>query len=302
MGRPAKALPSAKGAVGSNPTLSALHDRPALQPVSSPDDPRLLPYTGLRDHDLRQKRERRNGEFSGIFVAESVLVVERALAAGFRLESVLLPWGKRPDGPPFPVPPDVPVYVAEGELLARVTGLGMVRDVLAVLRRRPVPDVATVVASSRRLLVLEAVVNPTNLGVIVRSAAGLGFDGLLLDPSCCDPLYRRASRASMGAVFTVPYAWTHRLPQGLEPVHAAGFTVVALTPDETAEPLSALQFAPGERVALLLGSEGPGLSATALGVAHRRVRIPMHAGVDSLNVGAAAAVACYAVVAAAGEP
>jgi tRNA G18 (ribose-2'-O)-methylase SpoU len=268
------------------------------EPISTLDDPRLHPYTGLRDHDLRQKRERRGGEFDGIFIAESVMVVERALAAGYEMVSMLLPWGRSDRVLPFTLPDDVPVYVAEGEVLARVTGLGMVRDLLAVLRRRPVPEAAEIIGSSRRLLVLERVVNPTTLGVIVRSAAGLGFDGLLMDPTCCDPLYRRASRSSMGEVFTMPYGWVPPFPRGLADVQEAGFTVVALTPDADAVPLASLRLEPGSKVALLLGSEGPGLTDKALSLADHRVRIPMHAGVDSLNVGAAAAIACYAVAAA----
>lgn len=300
MGRPAKALPSAKGAVGSNPTLSALHSAMRLIPVDDPADPRLAPYTGLRDHDLRQKRERRGGDFDGIFVAEGSLVVARAVTAGYRLASVLLPYGRSERPLPFPVPDDVPVYVAEGRLLATVTGLGVVRDVLAVLHRRTLVPLWWLVAASRRLLLLEGVANPTNLGVIVRSAAGLGFDGFLLDPSCCDPLYRRASRAAMGEVFALPYGWLGRFPGSWAPLREHGYTIVALTPDANAEPIGALRLPPGGKVALLLGAEGPGLTGESLAAADRRVRIPMHRGVDSLNVGAAAAVACYAVVAASG--
>ena len=140
---------------------------------------------------------------------------------------------------------------------------------------------------------LEGVANPTNLGVVVRSANALGMDALLLDPACCDPLYRRASRVSMGEVFALPYARLDRLPDGLDPLRRAGFTTVALTPDPGAEPVGELGFGPDDRVALLLGTEGAGLSDAALAAADRRVRIPMPGTADSLNVGVAAAIAFY---------
>ena len=135
--------------------------------------------------------------------------------------------------------------------------------------------------------------NPTNLGVIARSAVGLGAEALLLDPSCVDPLYRRASRVAMGEVFAVPYARTAPFPDGLDVLDEHGFTLLALTPDAGAESIDDVVFPPEEKVALVLGAEGPGLTDPTMERIGRRVRIPLHGGVDSLNVGAAAAIACY---------
>ena len=148
-------------------------------------------------------------------------------------------------------------------------------------------------ARARRVIVLERVSNPTNLGVIVRSAAGLGVDAMLLDPTCTDPLYRRVARVAMGEGYAFPWAWLPRLPDGLDVVRAAGFRLLALTPDAGATPLDDVAVADDERVALLFGAEGPGLSAATLAAADQRVGIPMRGGVDSLNVGVAAGIACW---------
>jgi tRNA G18 (ribose-2'-O)-methylase SpoU len=263
-------------------------------PVHDPDDSRIVEFLGLRDHELRMRRERRGGDMAGVFVAEGDLVVERALRAGHRLLKLLVD-GTRTRPLPDVVPADTPVYAAGPAVLQRVTGYHMHRGVIACFERGPERTAAEVLAGARTLVVLERVQNPTNLGVIVRSAAGLGIDGLLLDPSTADPLYRRASRVAMGEVFCVPYARLEPLPGGLDPLRAAGIAVLALTPDPAAEPIQALRFAPGARVALLLGAEGEGLAPATMGAVDRWIRIPMHRGVDSLNVGAAAAVACYAV-------
>jgi tRNA G18 (ribose-2'-O)-methylase SpoU len=258
-------------------------------------DPRIAEYLGLRDHQLRQRRERDGGDLAGVFVAEGDIVVERALRAGFVMRSVLIDAG-RSSPLPGAVPAGVPVYAAEEELLLRLTGMGVYRGMLAVFERRPLPSADHVLVGARRVVVLENVVNPTNLGVILRSAAGLGIDAALVDKSSSDPLYRRAARVAMGEVYAFPYARLGRLPDDLGVLRDHGFELLALTPEEPSVPLDALALAPGQKVALLLGSEGHGLSPATLAAADRRVRIPMHGAVDSLNVGAAAAVACYAVV------
>ena len=135
--------------------------------------------------------------------------------------------------------------------------------------------------------------NPTNLGVIIRSAAGLGIDAVLLDPTCADPLYRRVARVAMGEGYAFPWAWLPRLPDGIGLVRDAGFRLLALTPDREATPLDAIDPGPDERIALLFGAEGPGLSTATLAAADDRVGIPMRGGVDSLNVGVAAGIACW---------
>ncbi|HEX7132063.1 MAG TPA: RNA methyltransferase, partial [Iamia sp.] len=169
------------------------------------------------------------------------------------------------------------------------------RGALVSFARRPLPDPAAVLDAARRVVVTERVVNPTNMGVILRSAAALGVDALLLDPASCDPLYRRANRASMGLGFQLPHARLAALPDGLAPLHDAGFIVVALTPRADAVDLHAWAAAvdPDQRVAMILGSEGPGLTAATEAAADVRARIPLAAGIDSLNVGVAAGIACY---------
>lgn len=262
--------------------------------IDDPADPRLRVFTGLRDEQLRRRREAPGGDCAGIFIADGDLVARRAQQSGCRLLGVLVD-ARRTRPLPFDVADEVPVHLASPPVLEAITGYHLHRGVLACFERPAPTPVAALLARSRRLLVLEGLNNPTNLGVIVRSGAGLGFDGLALDPTCCDPYYRRAARVSMGEVFALPHARLDRFPGGLEAVAAAGFTLVALTPADDALDIDRLRLHPDRPVALVLGSEGPGLTGSTLAAAHHRVRIPMAGGVDSLNVGAAAAVACYAV-------
>lgn len=264
-------------------------------PVDDPDDPRIAEFVGLRDRELAGPRsggQRRVAE--GVFVAEGDVVTDRALRAGYRLRAALVD-ATRPEPVPVTVPGDAPVFAASPAVLRRITGLGVHRGMLASFDRRPVPSAAEVLAPARRVIVLERVSNPTNLGVIIRSAAGLGFDAMLLDPTCTDPLYRRVARVAMGEGYAFPWAWLPRLPDGLDVVRAAGFRLLALTPDEDARPLHQVEVGDDERVALLFGAEGPGLSSATLAAADDRVGIAMHGGVDSLNVGVAAGIACWAL-------
>jgi tRNA G18 (ribose-2'-O)-methylase SpoU len=185
---------------------------------------------------------------------------------------------------------EAPVYVANSALLEHVTGFHVHRGALASFHRKPVPTAVEVVAGSSRIVVLEDVVSHTNLGAIFRCAAALGMDGVVLSPSCADPLYRRSVRVSMGEVFAIPYARAQPWPQWLDEMRADGWQVAALTPTPDATPLDRLVVEDGARVAVLLGTEGPGLSDGVMARADLRVRIPMAGGVDSLNVAAAAAV------------
>lgn len=180
-------------------------------------------------------------------------------------------------------------------LVLAITGSATHSGCLGLFARPAPADPANVVVGRRSVVVTEGVANPVNLGLIARSAVAMGAEALLLDPSSADPLYRRSSRVSMGEVFAVPHARVEQLPGGLDPLTAAGFEVWALTPERDAVDIAHLQVGPDAPVALLVGSEGPGLSAASLAAAHRRVRIPVSGGVDSLNVGAAAAVAAYAL-------
>jgi len=262
--------------------------------VDDPTDTRLTVFMGLRDHDLRRHREAPGGDMDGVFVAEGELVAGRALAAGYRALSVMVDAGRRDPLPPG-LAADVPVHRVGPTVVSAVTGYQTHRGALVAFARRPLLSAATVLAAARRVVVTEAVVNPTNMGVILRSAAALGVDALLLDPASCDPLYRRANRASMGLGFALPHARLAPLPDGLAPLREAGFTVVGLTPAPDAVDLHAFADAlgPEERVAMVLGSEGPGLTAATEAAADVRARIPLAVGVDSLNVGVAAGIACY---------
>ncbi|CAN5203318.1 RNA methyltransferase [soil metagenome] len=261
-------------------------------PIDDPADERIAEFLGLRDAELRRRREGPDGDLAGIFVAEGDMVVHRALRAGYRLRSILVDAARRA---PLPAgaPGLAPVYAAGPDVVLAITGMAMHRGCIASFDRRPVPGANEVLAAAARVVVLENVNNPTNLGVIARSAVALGADALLLDPSCCDPLYRRASRVAMGEVFALPYATTEPFPAGLDVVVDAGFSLLGLTPDPAAGTIDDLVLAPEEKVALVLGAEGPGLSAGTMARIDRQVRIPLHGGVDSLNVGAAAAIACY---------
>jgi tRNA G18 (ribose-2'-O)-methylase SpoU len=263
-------------------------------PVDDPEDPRIEVFQGLRDHVLRRRREEQGGDMAGVFVAEGDVVVERALRAGYRLHSVLVD-GRRTKPLPDVIGPEAPVYAAAPQVLQRITGYHLHRGLLACFHRRPLPPVSEVVDTALTSAVLEGVNNPTNLGVILRCAAALGADAFFLDPTCCDPLYRRAGRVSMGEAYALPYARLDPFPGGLAPLSRAGIRLLALTPAPDADDIAELRLGRDEPVALLLGAEGPGLTEATLAAADQRVRIPMAGQVDSINVGSAAAVAFYAV-------
>jgi tRNA G18 (ribose-2'-O)-methylase SpoU len=256
--------------------------------VASADDERLADYRGLTDVALRTALEPPHG----LFIAESELVIRRALAAGYRPRSMVMApeWLERMAGLIDEV--DAPVYAAPYDVLRALTGFNVHRGALASFHRKPLPEVADVVRDARRVVVVEDMVSHTNLGAVFRCAAALGMDAVLLSPSCADPLYRRSVRVSMGQVFAIPYARAKSWPGDLDDLRAAGYAVVALTPTG-AEDLGRRSFDGSDRLAVLLGTEGAGLSAGAVDRADVRVRIPMSRGVDSLNVAAAAAVAFW---------
>ncbi|MDJ1132313.1 TrmH family RNA methyltransferase [Streptomyces iconiensis] len=259
--------------------------------VDDPDDPRLSDYTGLTDVELRRRRE----PAEGLFIAEGEKVIRRARHAGYEMRSMLLSakWVDVMRDVIDEVP--APVYAVSPELAERVTGYHVHRGALASMQRKPLPEPGELLTTARRVVIMESVNDHTNIGAIFRSAAALGMDAVLLSPDCADPLYRRSVKVSMGAVFAVPYARLDTWPRGLESVRDAGFQLLALTPDEKAVPIDEATQGGSERVALMLGAEGEGLSTRALMAADEWVRIPMAHGVDSLNVGAAAAVGFYAV-------
>lgn len=263
-------------------------------PIDSADDPRLADYTRLTDVGLRTSLEAAHG----LFIAEGTKVIARALAAGYPVRSLLLARSRLADLTDLEAAGagDVPVYVVPDEVAERVTGYRVHRGALASLRRTELPAVGDILRDARRIVVLEDLVDHGNVGAIFRCAAALGVDAVLLSPRCADPLYRRSVKVSMGAVFAIPYARMTEWFEGLAELKNSGFTVLGLTPDENARPLTSASVR--DKVALLLGTEGDGLSARWLHEADEAVRIPMHPaarekGVDSLNVVAAAAVACH---------
>ncbi|MEV5609813.1 RNA methyltransferase [Streptomyces sp. NPDC052225] len=259
--------------------------------IDDPADPRLRDYTGLTDVELRRKRE----PAEGLFIAEGEKVIRRAKQAGYEMRSMLLSakWVDVMRDVIDEVP--APVYAVAPDLAEQVTGYHVHRGALASMQRKPLPTAEELLTTARRIVVMESVNDHTNIGAIFRSAAALGMDAVLLSPDCADPLYRRSVKVSMGAVFSVPYARLDAWPKSLETVREAGFNLLALTPADQAKSLDEVAPHRMDRVALMLGAEGEGLSTKALMAADEWVRIPMAHGVDSLNVGAAAAVAFYAV-------
>jgi tRNA G18 (ribose-2'-O)-methylase SpoU len=259
-----------------------------LVPLDDPADPRLADYRDLRDVELRKHLEATHG----LFLAEGEKVVRRAVEAGFTPRSFLMAERWLEGLSDVLATTDAPCYVLTEALAEEVTGFHVHRGALASLERRPLATVEEVLAGARSVLVLEDLVDHTNVGAIFRSGAALGFDAVLLSPRCADPLYRRSIKVGMGAVFTTP--WT-RLPDwydALPSLSALGFTTVALT---LADDATAIEDAVAgvDRVALVLGGEGHGLSPRWEKSADRRAIIPMREGIDSLNVAAATAVACY---------
>ena len=267
--------------------------------VDSSDDPRLADYTRLTDVGLRTNLEAEHG----LFIAEGSKVISRAVAAGYPVRSVLLGQGRQGDLPGLGLGDGgAPVYVVPDEVAERITGYRVHRGALASLGRKPLPSVDSVLGDARRVVVLEDLVDHGNVGAIFRCAAALGVDAVVLSPRCADPLYRRSVKVSMGAVFAIPYARMTEWFDGLACLKKTGFRVLALTPDERATVIDEALRASEGRVALLLGTEGDGLSSRWLHEADEAVRIPMSpaargAGVDSLNVVAAAAIACHLLAA-----
>ena len=258
--------------------------------VDHADDSRLSDFTAVSDPELARTR--------GLFVAEGRLVVRRLLtASSFRSRAVMVtPSAMKAMEDVLPARPDLPVYVVPKEVMDGVAGFNIHRGCLATGERPPRVDWRSCVARARRLVVLERVGDADNIGAIFRSAAAFGADAVLIGPACADPLYRKAIRTSMGAALTMPFAdadadsW----PSALRDLTAEGWTVVALTPASDARQLRDFtSVTRPQRVAIVLGHEGEGLTAEALAACEFRVRIPIRASVDSLNVATAAAIALY---------
>ncbi len=261
--------------------------------ITDPADERVADFRDLVAGDRRPGTERGTGPV----IVEGVPAVERLLASPYRVRAV---FGVPGRVAALQLPPGVPAYEADKWVLSEVIGFRLTRGVLAAADRRPPADLDTLLtgpdpAAPRRLAVLEGLNDHENLGSIARSAVALGVDGMLLDPRCADPLYRRAVRVSMGHVLALPFAVLPDWPGGLTRLHEAGYLTVALTPAADAVDLAAVDPAAHPRTAVLLGAEGPGLTPEAQAAARVRARIAMSSGVDSLGVAAAAAIAFAAL-------
>ena len=259
--------------------------------ITNFSDPALDVYARLTEAQLMNRFDPSNA----MFIAESPKVIHRALAGGYQPVSMLME-RKDIDGSAAEIIarcPDIPVYTADEQLLCNLTGYHLTRGVLCAIRRPPLPSVAEVVKDAKRVVVLDNVQNPTNVGAIIRSAAALGMDAVLLTPGCSDPLYRRAARVSMGTVFQIP--WTF-FPEG-QPWYAQlrelGFKSAALALKDDTLSIDDPRLRSEEKLAVVLGSEGDGLSDASIDGCDYTVKIPMYHGVDSLNVAAASAVAFW---------
>ena len=260
-------------------------------PIADLSDPRLADYSHLTDVALKKAQ----GTEYGLYLAESALVLERALRAGHRPRSVLALGGTVDEAVAL-VGDDVPVFSGPGELLAELTGYILHRGLIASMHRPALPSVESLLQGARRVVVLENVVDPTNVGAIFRSVAAIGADAVLVTPRCSDPFYRRAIRVSMGTVLQVPWTRVGDWTSTRELLVASGFHIAALALSDDAVSLKDFAATAPERVALVLGTEGEGLTEEAMAAADTIVQIPMAHGIDSLNVAATAAVAMFALV------
>ena len=270
---------------------------PHIIEITDLADPALDVFARLTEHQLRSRLEPEKG----VFIAESPKVIDRALDAGCAPLALLME-RRKIDGPARGIleriAPDTPVYTAGREVLAQLTGYALTRGVLAAFRRPALPGVETLCQNARRVAVLENIVDSTNIGAIFRSAAALHIDAVLVSPSCCDPLCRRAVRVSMGTVFQVPWTQIGETPSdwpgaGLARLSALGFKTAALALTDRSVPIDDPALMAEERLALILGTEGDGLAPETIARCDYTAKIPMSHGVDSLNVAAASAVAFW---------
>ena len=258
--------------------------------------PELDPYARLTQNQLRNRLEPEKG----IFIAESPKVIDRALDAGYKPVSLLME-RKQITGPAAGILSrcgDAPVYTADREMLAELTGFELTRGVLCAFHRPAPRPVEELCKNARRVAVLEGIVDSTNVGAIFRSAAALNMDAVLINPSCCDPLCRRAVRVSMGTVFQVPWGQLGETPadwpeKGMDILHSLGFKIAAMALSDRSVSIDDEQLAKEPKLAIVLGTEGDGLAAGTIASCDYTVKIPMSHGVDSLNVAAASAVAFW---------
>ena len=259
-------------------------------------DPALDVYARLTEGQLRNKQQSEKG----MFIAESIKVIEHALDAGYEPLSLLME-RKHIQGQAAALIErcgDIPVYTAESNILSKLTGFALTRGILCAMKRPVAQNIDVILKNAKRIAVLEGIVDPTNVGAIFRSAAALNMDAVLVNPTCCDPLHRRAVRVSMGTVFQIPWTkigntaadWPQK---GLDMLKSHGFKTAALALNPASVPIDDPALMSEEKLALILGTEGDGLSANTIAGCDYSVIIPMSHGVDSLNVAAASAVAFW---------
>lgn len=256
--------------------------------LNSLENPALKLYTTLTEAQLRNRLDEENG----IFIAESPKVIRVAMNAGYRPLSLLCEERHITGDASFIIEafPEIDVFTGPRELLTALTGYKLTRGVLCAMKRRQLPTVAEICLNARRIAVIDGVVDTTNIGAIFRSAAALGIDGILLTPTSCDPLNRRAVRVSMGTIFQVPWTW---IRQPLTSLYDYGFKTVAMALSDNSVRIDDPVLGAEERLAIVLGTEGDGLSDGVISSCDYVARIPMAHGVDSLNVAAASAVAFW---------
>ncbi|MGM7665921.1 TrmH family RNA methyltransferase [Microbacterium sp. A93] len=262
-----------------------------LEHVTDAADPRLADYRNLTDTALRRVQEPQGG----LYIAESAKVIERAIAAGHVPRSVLVQRRWVTGIQELLAGTDTPVFVVPDDVAEAVTGYAVHRGALASMHRPELPSLADVLDGARLVLILEDLIEHTNVGAAFRAAAGLGADAVLVSPRCADPLYRRSVKVSTGTVFQVPWTRFGDWADAVTELHAAGFEIAALALSDDAVSLNTYAASRPDKIALVLGTEGDGLSRTALDAADTVVTIPMRGGVDSLNVSSAAAVALWAL-------
>lgn len=269
--------------------------------ITDPSDPRIGVFLNQKDAWLKAAHNPDASESEadlGYFIAEGVLVVDHLLDSRFPIESVFVSHSRVPGVEELlkRVPDSVPVYVAEQTVMDEIVGFPIHRGLLACGKRIPHPDPVELARCSRALVVLEDLSNHDNVGSVFRSTAALGGEGVsvILSARCCDPLYRKSLRVSMGHALRVPYAIVEDLPEFIVQIRTLGFTSLAMTPDQGGEPVSMASHRAVERPALFFGAEGPGLTGRTMESVDHRVRIPMARGVDSLNISVAAAVTLHA--------
>lgn len=269
---------------------------PNIIVISDFSAPELDVFARLTDAQLRNRQDTEKG----LFIAESPKVIQRALHAGYQPVSLLME-EKHINGQARELLSqcgDLPVYTADRQTLANLTGYELTRGILCAMRRPPLPSVEELCAGARRIAILESIVDPTNVGAIFRSAAALNMDAVLVTPTCCDPLYRRAVRVSMGTVFQIPWTRIGSTPadwpeKGIEQLRQLGFKTAAMALEDDSVSIDDAALCAEEKLAIILGTEGDGLSSRTIADCDYTVRIPMTHDVDSLNVAAASAVAFW---------